>query len=385
MNPKERLLTALDGKEADHLPATTHHVFDPWLAEYLGGIGRDEYFLTLGLDGIRWTNPIKPDKNRDEWFANDKRPPDFLEIKQIVSPTWSIDVEEKQNEKGTLKHYTINTPVGSLFAVLQETPSTTWVMQPLLKHKSDIEIIQRYQTQPLCDVEEVNRQYDEYGQQGIVRGFIIPSELYGQPGCWQDFCCLRGTEQAIYDTFDDPQWVHECLQVLLERKLIFAKSLNGAKYDILELGGGDASNTVISPCMFQEFVAPYDAQIIEACHQSGQKIAYHTCGGMMRILEDIVAMNPDAMETFTPIDMGGDVDLAKAKQMIGDKVCMIGGFDQGHYLHGCSEEETRRAVRRCFEEAGEGGGYIISPSDHFFEAEPNLLRVFADEAKRCAY
>ena len=73
---------------------------------------------------------------------------------------------------------------------------------------------------------------------------------------------------------------------------------------------------------------------------------------MMPILEDIAAMQPDAMETFTPADMGGDTRLAEAKQRIGDKVCMIGGFDQFHHLTGCSEEKTRTAVRRCFEDAG---------------------------------
>jgi len=43
-------------------------------------------------------------------------------------------------------------------------------------------------------------------------------------------------------------------------------------------------------------------------------------------------MNPDAMETFTPPGMGGDVDIAEAKRRIGDRVCMIGGFDQFHFL-----------------------------------------------------
>ena len=36
-------------------------------------------------------------------------------------------------------------------------------------------------------------------------------------------------------------------------------------------------------------------------------MTYHTCGGMMPILEQIAGMGPDAMETFTPPDMGGDV------------------------------------------------------------------------------
>ena len=57
---------------------------------------------------------------------------------------------------------------------------------------------------------------------------------------------------------------------------------------------------------------------------------------MMPILEDIAAMKPDAMETFTPRAMGADVRLAEAKARIGDKVCMIGGFNQAHYLVGCS-------------------------------------------------
>ena len=64
---------------------------------------------------------------------------------------------------------------------------------------------------------------------------------------------------------------------------------------------------------------------------------------------------------------------------------MIGGFDQGHGFFGCGPEETRALVRKCFDEAGAGGGYILSPSDHFFDADPELIAAFADEAKRCLY
>jgi uroporphyrinogen-III decarboxylase len=91
------------------------------------------------------------------------------------------------------------------------------------------------------------------------------------------------------------------------------------------------------------------------------------------------------METFTPIGMGGDMDLAQAKRRIGEKVCFIGGFDQFHYFLGCTPEETRLAVRRCFETAGVGGGYILSPSDHFFDADLALIEAFADEAHQCLY
>ena len=77
--------------------------------------------------------------------------------------------------------------------------------------------------------------------------------------------------------------------------------------------------------------------------------------------------------------------LAEAKRRIGDQVCFIGGFDQNRYFTTATPEETRAEVRRCFHEAGGGGGLILSPSDHFFEARPELLHAFADEARRCTY
>jgi len=105
----------------------------------------------------------------------------------------------------------------------------------------------------------------------------------------------------------------------------------------------------------------------------------------MPILENVAAMNPDAMETFTPPAMGGDTDLREAKRRIGDKICMIGGFDQFHFFTGCTPETTRREVRRCFEDAGAGGGFILSPSDHFFDADIDLIRAYAEEAHGCVY
>jgi len=92
-----------------------------------------------------------------------------------------------------------------------------------------------------------------------------------------------------------------------------------------------------------------------------------------------------AMETLTPPAMGGDVDLAEAKRRIGDRVCLVGGWDQFHFFQGCTPEQTRAEVRRCFEAAGAGGGFILSPSDHFFDADPELIMAFADEARRCTY
>jgi uroporphyrinogen-III decarboxylase len=269
--------------------------------------------------------------------------------------------------------------------VLQSNEHTAWVGEHLIKERGDIDLIGEFATAPKCDVEMVNLEAEAFGQRGLVRGHVCCFDVFGQPGCWQDAACLVGIERIIMATYDDPKWVHGLLGILQRRKKTFVGSMRGARYDVLELGGGDASSTVISPRLFDEYVAPYDSEIISLAHEVGQRISYHTCGGMMPLLERIAGMEPDAMETFTPRGMSGDVDLGEAKRRIGDRVCMIGGFDQFHYLSGCTPEETRAAVRRCFEQAGSGGGYILCPSDHFFDADPELVAAFADEARRCTY
>lgn len=384
MTAKQRFIAVLTGQMPDRLPVTTHHVQPYFLKKYLGGISNDEFFDRFGLDPIRWLIVYKPDESKGEYYDPD-HVADYLEARRICSDTWRIEREEVPDERYGTFRYRFVTPKKVLTTVVQTHEYTTWVVERLLKDKSDINIIARYATKPKCDVEEVNRQAAEYGERGMVRGFINFFDVYGQSGCWQDAAVLYGIENLILATYDDPEWVHEFLAILLERKKVFVRSLEGARYDVVEHGGGDASSTVISPRIFEQFVAPYDAQLIELAHEVGQRVVYHTCGGMMPILEHIASMKPDAMETFTPPAMGGDADLREAKRRMGDRVCMIGGFNQFHDLNDCSPEETRRAVRRCFEDAGEGGGYILSPADHFFDADLELLKAFADEARKCVY
>ncbi len=385
MNSKDRFIITLEGGKADRMPVTMHHIMPSFLDQYMQGISGLEFFDLLGIDPINWAMAYRYSPEKGEYFDPGHTRMGFLEARRICSDNWRIILEDLKDARYVTQRFSIMTPEGKLSMVLQSNEHTTWLSEHLVKKKSDIGIISKYMTYPLCDVKAINREADTFGERGLVRGHIMAFEGFGQPGCWQDAACLYGIENLIMASMEDPQWVHAFLGILKERKKTYIDSLKGARYDLLELGGGDASTTVISPDIFNEFVAPYDAELIEAAHQAGQRVVYHTCGGMMPILEDIAAMKPDAMETFTPPAMGGDVDLAAAKRRIGDRVCMIGGLDQFHYFTGCTEKETRGEVRRCFEAAGEGGGFILSPSDHFFEADLDLLKAFADEALKCTY
>ena len=85
-------------------------------------------------------------------------------------------------------------------------------------------------------------------------------------------------------------------------------SLRGAKFDLIETGGGAASDTVISPKLHREFCLPYDRQLHRALHEAGHRVTYHTCGGMMNILDLVVENETDASETACSGDQTPDAE-----------------------------------------------------------------------------
>jgi hypothetical protein len=112
------------------------------------------------------------------------------------------------------------TPKGTLTLVLQSNEHTAWVVEHPIKAKRDIELVAEFATAPKCDVDAVNRTADEYGERALVRGHICCFDVFGQPGTWQDACCIVGTQRMIMETYDDPDWVHELLAILNRRKQV---------------------------------------------------------------------------------------------------------------------------------------------------------------------
>ncbi|MGB4411568.1 MAG: uroporphyrinogen decarboxylase family protein, partial [Atribacterales bacterium] len=180
-------------------------------------------------------------------------------------------------------------------------------------------------------------------------------------------------------------WVHELLQILLEKKLQFIETMKGAKFDLVETGGGSASSTLISPQIHEEFCLPYDRKIHDALHSLDFKITYHTCGGTKGIEELIIANGTDVSETLAPKSIGGNQEPWEFKAKAGDRLALIGGMDQFNVLTSGTEEEIRSMVYTLFERVGYEGGYILSCADHFFDTPPENLKIYAQAAKECAY
>jgi len=208
---------------------------------------------------------------------------------------------------------------------------------------------------------------------------------YGQVGAWQGFCSMVGTQEAIMHAMDDPAWVHHVEQSYVNKQLkVIELMADEVPLDLIEIGGGAGSNTVISPKLHEEVCLPYDKQQVDALHEAGYKVVYHLCGGLMKMLDLVVANGSDGLETMTPPSMGGDCDLARANDLVGDKLFFIGGFDQNRGFEQGTPEVAREMVRELHACCPDGG-YICCPSDHFFHGDPANLQAFADALEECVY
>jgi uroporphyrinogen decarboxylase len=370
MTSKERLMTALHNEKPDRLPATVHQWQGYHLDKYLGGISDLEAFEQVGLDAqIQYFEDMAQFWLVDADFSK-LNTAEWRDEPQIVSD----DPEDRRTK------HSITTPEGVLTYNTAGNRHTTWISKYLIEKDEDIELIRKYMPVPKLDLSPIEKRYDEIGDRGILRGFVWGD----QAGCWQHAACLMDINELILATFDKPDWVHRFLRILLDKKLQFIESMRGAKFDLIETGGGSSSSSLISPDLHKEFCLPYDREMHDALHDAGFLITYHTCGGTRGIEDLIVQNNTDVSETLAPVSVGGNQEPWEFAEKIAGRIAMIGGIDQFNTLEG-SDEGIRAMVRKLFQTAGNRGGYVCSASDHFFETPVAKLKVFADAAKQCVY
>jgi len=371
MTSRERMLCALDHGKPDRLPVSVHQWQGYHLEKYMGGMSDLEAFEACGMDA-----QIQYFQDMGQFWLVDA---DFA---KFCTAHWVDEARTISDDPDNrIVYHTIHTPDGSLTYKTCGDRKTTWITEYLIKRDEDIERIRKHMPVPALDPKPVAALHDRIGDRGILRGFVWGD----QAGCWQHACCLMDVQELVLRCFDKPDWVHELLGILLEKKLRFIESMKGAKFDLIETGGGAGSSTVISPELHREFCLPYDRKMHDALHELGFRITYHTCGGTLGIEEHIVANGTDASETLAPPSIGGNQEPWDFKRKVGGRLALIGGLDQFNVLTDGTGEQIRAKVFELFEKVGYDGGYICSLSDHFFDTPPEKLKAFAAAARECVY
>ncbi len=368
MNSRERLLTAINNQCPDRLPCQVHSWMEYYLNNYLDGMDQWQAYEKFDMDFVVYT---APEYRFDETDLADWQ----VERKQIGTDSTGNKLWEEK----------VTTPEGELHRKGATSPYTEYDTKHLIKNEKDMELFLKYWPIPIeVDISGLKQQKERLGDRGILRG--LGGYYWGQISPWQSLCFLAGTQESIMWTFDKPDFVKWALDEMLKKSLKVIELCKNWPIDIVEVGGGAASNTVISPDMFEEYCLPYDRKQNRAIHEfMNSKVVYHLCGGMMKMADLVIQTGADGLETMTPVSMGGDCDLKKASENWGDRLFFIGGFDQNKGFENGSPEDAREIVKECFEATRDHAGYIISPSDHFFKGDIENLHAFVKAAKECKY
>ena len=119
------------------------------------------------------------------------------------------------------------------------------------------------------------------------------------------------------------------------------------------------SGPLINPKYIDQYVAPSLKRVVEAVHNWGGKIIFHSDGDITSLLDFIVDCGFDALHCLEP----PYVDLGLVKKKVGDKLCLLGNIDTSHVLVNGTKEEVEDAVKYAIKKLGPGGGFILSPSN----------------------
>jgi len=360
------MLTALENGRPDRLPCQVHGWMGYYLKHYLGGMDQWQAFERFGMDYAIYVSP------RYEYDARD--------CGRWVPRREDLGADADGNRRWA---ETITTPKGVLRHAGAVNEITGWTTEPLIKTAADFELWDEFCPVPVrADAAPVREVRERLGDRGIVRSHPYSP---GQGSPWQSFCTLMGTEGAIFMALDEPETLHHILESIMRKTLRVLEMWEGSAADMVEIGGGAGSSTVISPDLFREFCLPYDRRQNELFHELGIKVVYHLCGGLMPMLDLVAETGADGLETMTPPSMGGDCDLREASRRAGERLFFIGGFDQNAGFEHGTPARARQQVFDCFEATKDHAGYICCPSDHFFHGDPACVQAFADAAKECVY
>ena len=132
----------------------------------------------------------------------------------------------------------------------------------------------------------------------------------------------------------------------------------------------------------REFFLPLIKEQASLVHGEGAHYHYYDDGKTMDILPMMLEAGVDLFETCTPRP-AGDFDLRRAREIVGDRMTLMGYTDIENVLHRGTPEVVEETVREACEVLGPGGRFIVGNSDGVLEQSPvENMKAYFSAARR---
>lgn len=167
---------------------------------------------------------------------------------------------------------------------------------------------------------------------------------------------VRGLIDFMTDFYRDPELVRDLVAACVPVTLVVGKALVAAGVDAIVMKDSFASSSMISPDHYEQFAWPAEVEAIAGFKEIAP-VVLHVCRDSMPILNRMAETGAAVLE----IDSA--VDLAAAREAVGDKVVLKGNIDAVSVIEKGSVADVEQAVRLAMEAARPGGRFILSTGD----------------------
>jgi MtaA/CmuA family methyltransferase len=184
---------------------------------------------------------------------------------------------------------------------------------------------------------------------------------------------LRGINNLMTDFFDDPGFVTELFEFVLELELGFARAQLESGAELM--GVGDAAASLVGPKIYHEFVWPFEKRMMESLRALGARTRLHICGNTRPILGLLGQLGCDI------IDLDWMVPLSEGRAAMGPHQVLLGNIDPVRVLRNGTSQEVYAAVAECHQQAGDR--FIVSAGCEVVrDTPPENLRAMREYVKK---
>ena len=199
---------------------------------------------------------------------------------------------------------------------------------------------------------------------------------------WHDAIDLLGMENLYIKMYSEPEVVDAILKHTVDYYFEVSKNIFDAASDVIDIffmgnDYGSQTGPLMSPDMFDRFMAPHQKRLCDLGHSYGLKTQLHCCGGIYELIPNMIDAGVDSLHAVQTSCRGMELDRLKSE--FGDKMVFNGAIDSHHTLMEKDTAGVKEDTRKVLETMMPGGGYIAGAShDTILEETPveNVLAMF---------
>lgn len=185
---------------------------------------------------------------------------------------------------------------------------------------------------------------------------------------------LTGMQDLLGAMIERPGFVHALLDRILEFNLAVIDNACRFPIDAMYFGDdwGSQRGLLMGYRLWRDFVFPRASRMYRRVRSHGRFVMCHSCGKVDEVFPDLIEAGLHVFNPFQP----EVIDVFKAKQRFGDRLCFFGGISTQRDLPYATPAEVREHVKRLLDGVGRDGGLFAAPA-HAIPADARPENVAA--------